>query len=89
MLLDSAPQLTWHSKVVDILGLSDTLPLQGVSSLSMGFDTPCIVRHASLFKSTDFPARFLVSGQFKRNGTLLRLRLEKLGVREARSDAPA
>lgn len=36
VLLDSTPQLTRHSQVVDILGLCGTIPFQGMSSLSMG-----------------------------------------------------
>ena len=40
MLLHSAPQAARHSEVVDILGLCDTIPLQGVPSLSMGLVTP-------------------------------------------------
>ena len=40
MLLDPAPESTWHSKVVDILRLCDTILRQGVSSLSMGLVIP-------------------------------------------------
>jgi hypothetical protein len=40
VLLHSAPQSARHTKIVDILGLCDTISFQGVSSLSMGSVIP-------------------------------------------------